>query len=82
MNHSEIVYPCSCKDTSRGDSGLSEVKGFCTETLNTTQSGNNPDKWPVYKEVSAPPRRARGGHRASLPQVPWQPACQAGAPRG
>lgn len=49
MNHSEVTYPCSCKNLGKNTS-FSEIKGFCSVTVNTTQDGNNPDKWPVYKE--------------------------------
>ncbi|XP_005384135.1 PREDICTED: CD82 antigen isoform X2 [Chinchilla lanigera] len=49
MNHSEVVYPCSCKNRSDEDISFYDVRGFCS-VLNATQDGNNPEKWPVYKE--------------------------------
>lgn len=49
MNRSEVTYPCSCEDRGDEDADFSNIKGFCS-LQNTTQDGNNPEKWPVYKE--------------------------------
>uniref|UniRef100_A0A2K6RMB9 Tetraspanin n=1 Tax=Rhinopithecus roxellana TaxID=61622 RepID=A0A2K6RMB9_RHIRO len=50
MNRPEVTYPCSCEDKGEEDNSLSMRKGFCETPGNRTQSGNNPEDWPVYKE--------------------------------
>uniref|UniRef100_A0A8C6BYI7 Tetraspanin n=1 Tax=Monodon monoceros TaxID=40151 RepID=A0A8C6BYI7_MONMO len=52
MNRINITYPCSCKNKSKeDDSSISPQTGFCEAPVgNGTQSSNNPDEWPVYKE--------------------------------
>ncbi|KAJ8795930.1 hypothetical protein J1605_002692 [Eschrichtius robustus] len=52
MNRINITYPCSCKNKSKeDDSSLLPQTGFCEAPVgNGTQSSNNPDDWPVYKE--------------------------------
>ncbi|XP_069888635.1 CD82 antigen [Dipodomys merriami] len=47
MSHSEVTYPCSCE---KGDSSLLVRKGFCHSQSNSTQSGNDPEFWPVFQE--------------------------------
>ncbi|XP_014647993.1 PREDICTED: CD82 antigen [Ceratotherium simum simum] len=49
MNRTNVTFPCSCKK-SQGDDNLLERKGFCEVPSNTSQSGNNPELWPVYTE--------------------------------
>ncbi|EHA99857.1 CD82 antigen [Heterocephalus glaber] len=49
MNRSEVTYPCSCEVKGDGDTSFSEITGFCSPQ-NVTQDGNDPEKWPVYKE--------------------------------
>lgn len=52
MNRTTITYPCSCeiKDDDNNSSRLVR-KGFCEHLGgNVTQSGNNPDDWPVYQD--------------------------------
>lgn len=52
MNRINITYPCSCKNKSKDDSSILPQTGFCEAPVgNGTQSSNNPDEWPVYKEV-------------------------------
>lgn len=52
MNRTNITYPCSCENKSEDDSYLVR-KGFCeAHNVSTTQSGNSPEDWPVYQEVS------------------------------
>ncbi|XP_027966950.1 CD82 antigen isoform X1 [Eumetopias jubatus] len=50
-NRTNITYPCSCEDRKEADDGFPVRKGFC-EALdsNSTESGNNPESWPVYRE--------------------------------
>ncbi|XP_006865098.1 PREDICTED: CD82 antigen isoform X2 [Chrysochloris asiatica] len=49
MSYGNTTYPCSCKD--EGDQNDGPVKtGFCQAPNNSTQSGNNPENWPVYRE--------------------------------
>ncbi|XP_054443094.1 CD82 antigen [Pteronotus mesoamericanus] len=48
MNRTTVTYPCSCEIEDRDDSSRLVRKGFCEG--NTTQSGNDPEDWPVYKE--------------------------------
>uniref|UniRef100_A0A8C0TDI5 Tetraspanin n=1 Tax=Canis lupus familiaris TaxID=9615 RepID=A0A8C0TDI5_CANLF len=50
MNRTNVTYPCSCEDKREADSFLVR-KGFC-EAFNSTrtESGNNPEYWPVYRE--------------------------------
>ncbi|KAL4690361.1 hypothetical protein H8957_003916 [Semnopithecus entellus] len=50
MSRPEVTYPCSCEDKGEEDNSLSMRKGFCETPGNRTQSGNNPEDWPVYKE--------------------------------
>ncbi|XP_061059260.1 CD82 antigen [Eubalaena glacialis] len=51
MNRINITYPCSCENKSEDDSSLLPQTGFCEAPVgNGTQSSNNPDDWPVYKE--------------------------------
>ncbi|XP_065738174.1 CD82 antigen isoform X2 [Phocoena phocoena] len=51
MNRINITYPCSCKNKSKDDSSILPQTGFCEAPVgNGTQSSNNPDEWPVYKE--------------------------------
>uniref|UniRef100_A0A8C9I759 Tetraspanin n=1 Tax=Piliocolobus tephrosceles TaxID=591936 RepID=A0A8C9I759_9PRIM len=50
MTRPEVTYPCSCEDKGEEDNSLSMRKGFCETPGNRTQSGNNPEDWPVYKE--------------------------------
>ncbi|XP_026970734.1 CD82 antigen [Sagmatias obliquidens] len=51
MNRINITYPCSCKNKSKDNSSISPQTGFCEAPVgNGTQSSNNPDEWPVYKE--------------------------------
>ncbi|XP_008572852.1 PREDICTED: CD82 antigen [Galeopterus variegatus] len=53
MNHTEVTYPCSCKEEDdKGEEDDSYIirKGFCETPGNSTQSGNSPEKWPVYQE--------------------------------
>uniref|UniRef100_A0A8C9EAY8 Tetraspanin n=1 Tax=Phocoena sinus TaxID=42100 RepID=A0A8C9EAY8_PHOSS len=51
MNRINITYPCSCKNKSKDDSSILPQMGFCEAPVgNGTQSSNNPDEWPVYKE--------------------------------
>lgn len=51
MNSTNITYPCSCKKREKDDDNHLVTKGFCQASSNQTQSGNNPEEWPVYKEV-------------------------------
>lgn len=52
MNRTTITYPCSCKVKDEDNSSHLVRKGFCEHpSSNVTQSGNDPDYWPVYKEV-------------------------------
>ncbi|XP_007455866.1 PREDICTED: CD82 antigen isoform X2 [Lipotes vexillifer] len=52
MNRINITYPCSCENKSKeDDSSTLRQTGFCEAPVgNGTQSSNNPDEWPVYKE--------------------------------
>ncbi|XP_045413824.1 CD82 antigen [Lemur catta] len=50
MSRTEVTYPCSCEDKGEEDDSLFLRKGFCEATDNSTQSGNSPEDWPVYKE--------------------------------
>ncbi|KAF6102618.1 CD82 molecule [Phyllostomus discolor] len=52
MNRTTVTYPCSCevKDDNNSSSYLTS-NGFCEHpSSNMTQSGNNPDYWPVYQD--------------------------------
>lgn len=52
MNRTTITYPCSCEVKDDNNSSRLVRKGFCEDpSANTTQSGNNPDYWPVYQDV-------------------------------
>lgn len=61
MNRTELTFPCSCQATGDEDDPLSQKKGFCqapaNSTANSTTSSpggrNDPELWPVYKEVCA-----------------------------
>uniref|UniRef100_A0A8C6FLF0 Tetraspanin n=1 Tax=Moschus moschiferus TaxID=68415 RepID=A0A8C6FLF0_MOSMO len=51
MNRANITFPCSCKKTDENDTLMTPQKGFCEAPFgNGTQSGNNPEDWPVYQE--------------------------------
>uniref|UniRef100_A0A8C0DC72 Tetraspanin n=1 Tax=Balaenoptera musculus TaxID=9771 RepID=A0A8C0DC72_BALMU len=52
MSRINITYPCSCENKSKEDNNsLLPQMGFCEAPVgNGTQSSNNPDDWPVYKE--------------------------------
>uniref|UniRef100_A0A8C5UZ25 Tetraspanin n=1 Tax=Microcebus murinus TaxID=30608 RepID=A0A8C5UZ25_MICMU len=50
MSRAEVTYPCSCEDKGQEDDSLFPRKGFCEAPGNSTQSGNSPEDWPVYKE--------------------------------
>eukprot|EP00070_Physeter_catodon_P050383 XP_028357277.1 CD82 antigen [Physeter catodon] len=52
MSRINITYPCSCENKSQeGDNSILLQTGFCEAPAgNGTQSSNNPDGWPVYKE--------------------------------
>lgn len=64
MNRTEVTYPCSCEDKGDEDDGLAVAQGFC-EGVNATQSGNNLEHWPVYKEVCPMLRVGRKGQGPS-----------------
>ncbi|XP_072646614.1 CD82 antigen isoform X1 [Canis lupus baileyi] len=51
MNRTNVTYPCSCEDKREADDSFLVRKGFC-EAFNSTrtESGNNPEYWPVYRE--------------------------------
>uniref|UniRef100_A0A8C8X1Z2 Tetraspanin n=1 Tax=Panthera leo TaxID=9689 RepID=A0A8C8X1Z2_PANLE len=50
MNHTSVTYPCSCEDQ-EGDDSFPVKTGFCeAPDGNRTESGNNPELWPVYRE--------------------------------
>lgn len=52
MNRTNVTFPCSCEDKRDDDSPLLR-KGFCELPAgNRTESGNSPEAWPVYQEVS------------------------------
>lgn len=52
MNRANITFPCSCKKSDEDDTLMMPQKGFCEAPFgNGTQSGNNPEDWPVYQEV-------------------------------
>lgn len=72
MNRINITYPCSCKNKSKDNSSISPQTGFCEAPVgNGTQSSNNPDEWPVYKEVRDGCRVGLGSvHRGFRPSVP------------
>ncbi|XP_077623583.1 CD82 antigen [Crocuta crocuta] len=49
MNRTRVTYPCSCEDEE--DRGDLVKKGFCEAPGgNSTDGGNNPELWPVYRE--------------------------------
>ncbi|KAM8814426.1 CD82 antigen isoform 1-T2 [Rhynchonycteris naso] len=49
-NRTTVTYPCSCENTTEDNSSLVR-KGFCEPPDgNVTQSGNNPEEWPVYQK--------------------------------
>lgn len=51
MNRTTVTYPCSCEVKDDNNSSRLVRKGFCEDpSANTTQSGNNPDYWPVYQD--------------------------------
>ncbi|KAI4537292.1 hypothetical protein MG293_012155 [Ovis ammon polii] len=51
MNRANITFPCSCKKSDEDDTLMMPQKGFCEAPFgNGTQSGNNPEDWPVYQE--------------------------------
>ncbi|XP_035885165.1 CD82 antigen [Phyllostomus discolor] len=53
MNRTTVTYPCSCevKDDNNNSSSYLTSNGFCEHpSSNMTQSGNNPDYWPVYQD--------------------------------
>ncbi|XP_017914700.1 PREDICTED: CD82 antigen isoform X1 [Capra hircus] len=51
MNRANITFPCSCKKSDEDDAPMMPQKGFCEAPFgNGTQSGNNPEDWPVYQE--------------------------------
>nr|XP_025121971.1 CD82 antigen isoform X2 [Bubalus bubalis]XP_025121972.1 CD82 antigen isoform X2 [Bubalus bubalis]XP_025121973.1 CD82 antigen isoform X2 [Bubalus bubalis]XP_025121974.1 CD82 antigen isoform X2 [Bubalus bubalis]XP_025121976.1 CD82 antigen isoform X2 [Bubalus bubalis]XP_025121977.1 CD82 antigen isoform X2 [Bubalus bubalis] len=51
MNRTSITFPCSCKKSDEDDALMMPQKGFCEDPFdNKTQSGNNPQDWPVYHE--------------------------------
>lgn len=62
MNRTNVTYPCSCEDKREADDSFLVRKGFC-EAFNSTrtESGNNPEYWPVYREVCARPEWGWGG---------------------
>ena len=62
MSRINITYPCSCENKSKEDNNsLLPQTGFCEAPVgNGTQSSNNPDDWPVYKEVRAWPSGRAG----------------------
>ncbi|XP_034868502.1 CD82 antigen [Mirounga angustirostris] len=50
-NRTNITYPCSCEDRQEADDGFLVRKGFCEAfDSNSTESGNSPESWPVYRE--------------------------------
>ncbi|KAI4564557.1 hypothetical protein MJT46_010355 [Ovis ammon polii x Ovis aries] len=53
MNRANITFPCSCKKSDEDDTLMMPQKGFCEAPFgNGTQSGNNPEDWPVYQETT------------------------------
>ncbi|XP_006896811.1 PREDICTED: CD82 antigen isoform X2 [Elephantulus edwardii] len=48
MNHTSITYPCSCYNK-HNSTDLPMQTGFC-EVSDNSQSGNNPEEWPVYRK--------------------------------
>ncbi|XP_036924942.1 CD82 antigen [Sturnira hondurensis] len=51
MNRTTVTYPCSCEVQDDNSSSHLVRKGFCEHpSSNTTQSGNDPDHWPVYQD--------------------------------
>lgn len=50
MNSTNVTYPCSCKNPEKDNDNHLVTKGFCQVSSNQTQSGNNPEEWPVYKK--------------------------------
>lgn len=68
MNRTTVTYPCSCEDKPENDTLLVQ-KGFCEAySVNKTQSGNSPEDWPVYQEVSRGLRGQGLGLRTSVVQ--------------
>lgn len=53
MNHTDVTYPCSCEVTEDEDTTFLLRKGFCQAPGNSTQGSNDPEEWPVYREVCA-----------------------------
>ncbi|XP_037378314.1 CD82 antigen [Talpa occidentalis] len=49
MNRTDITFPCSCEKKNNNDS-LSVTTGFCVVSSSGGSSGNDPSRWPVYKE--------------------------------
>ncbi|XP_006157818.1 CD82 antigen isoform X1 [Tupaia chinensis] len=50
MSRTNVTYPCSCERSGEEDVNFSVKKGFCQAPHNRTQSGNDPEDWPVYQE--------------------------------
>ncbi|XP_004399642.1 PREDICTED: CD82 antigen isoform X2 [Odobenus rosmarus divergens] len=51
-HRTNITYPCSCEDRKEADEGFPVRRGFCEASDgNSTDSGNDPASWPVYREV-------------------------------
>lgn len=74
MNRANITFPCSCKKSDEDDAPMMPQKGFCEAPFgNGTQSGNNPEDWPVYQEVRGW-LSGGGGWARQWVQTLWPPA--------